>query len=344
MEHEIKMPRLGVNDDHVTLASWLVQKGDWVDAGQAVAVIESSKETSEIVAEHEGIITLMADEFEDIDVGQPIAIIGEGIRPEIQRPQEPDGIRMTERARKAAKKNNIDTGLLPRKRLVREKDILSLIRHPHTLAGTRYNDVILYGGGGFSRIAIDILKVSHAYDVHGIVDMKYPGLQEVMGIPVIGGDQQLKGLYDSGYHKIFNGVGTNVGRYWRKEPYERLKAYGFEFPNIIHPRAILEPSVSLGEGNLICAGAIIGTGVQIGNDCVINAGAVISHDSIISDNCHIASGAVLAGIVGVGENTLVGQNVTVYSRVDIGRNVVIENGCNIFKDVPDDTIVHYSRG
>ena len=305
MAYDVEMPRLGVNDDQVMLASWLVRNGDWVGVGQKIAVIESSKESSEIIAEHEGIITLIANEYEDIGVGQCIASIGEGIRPVLQDLQEASGIRMTEKAKKIIEKNNIDIRLLPQKRLIREKDVLPFVKQAYTLSGTKYNDIILYGGGGFSRIAIDILQMSHAYRVYGIVDIKYPRLKDVAGIPVIGGDEELEGLYDQGYHKIFNGVGVNVGQYWRKEPYEKLRSYGFEFPNIIHPKAILEPSVSLGEGNLICAGAIIGAGVQLGNNCVINAGAIISHDSIISDNCHIASGAVLAGIVSVGENTLV---------------------------------------
>ena len=57
---------------------------------------------------------------------------------------------------------------------------------------------------------------------------------------------------------------------------------------------------------------------------------------IISD-CHIASGATLAGDV-VWLN-LIGQNCTIYQGVHIGRNVLIHNGCSVYKDVPDNTIV-----
>ena len=334
---EIKMPRLGVNDDYVTLVTWLVKDGSWVDEGQVIAEIETSKESSEVKATQAGIISFSVKEGEEVKVDDPIAIIGEGEKPQQKAETDISSLHMTEKAKKLVVENGIDESLLPKDRLIREKDVLPFIKKPFSIAETKQNELILYGGGGFSEIVIDILKVTHAYNTYGIIDMSYPDIKDVMGVPVIAGDEGLQQYFDAGYRKIFNCVGVT-----RKPAYEKLKKYGFEFPNVIHAKAILEPSVKIGEGNLICAGAIVGAQVQIGNDCVINAGAIISHDCIISDNCHVASGAVLAGIVTVGENTLIGQNVTVYSRVKIGKNVVIENGCSIFKDVPDDTVVRYA--
>ncbi|MBR1572377.1 MAG: NeuD/PglB/VioB family sugar acetyltransferase [Lachnospiraceae bacterium] len=335
---KIKMPRLGVNDDYVTLVAWLVEDGSWVKKGQVIAEVETSKEASEVKSDAEGSITFTAKEGEDINVDSVIALIGEGEKPE-EKEGIKDNVRMTDKARKLVEDNKIDITLLPKDTLIREKDILPFIKKAYTIAPTKQNELLLYGAGGFSKIAIDILKVSHAYNTYGIIDMAYPDLDDVMGVSVVGGDVQLQDYYDKGYRKVFNCVGIN-----RKKAYDKLKEYNFDFPNIVHARAILEPSVSIGEGNLICAGAIIGAEAQIGNDCVINAGAIISHDCIISDHCHIASGATLAGLITVGENTLIGQNVTIYSRVKIGNNVVIENGCSVFKNVPDNTVVRYNRG
>jgi len=336
-QYEILMPRLGVNDDSAMLAQWLVKDGDWVSKGQKVAVIETSKETSEVTSRQEGIIHFLSEDGDEVNVGNPIAVIGEGEKPAIMDKPKPE-IRITEKARKLVEENGIDESLLPTDRLIKEKDVLPFIQKPYHIEETKQNELLLYGGGGFSEIVIDILKITHAYNTYGIVDMGYPDFKEVMGVPVISGDEGLQKYYDQGYRKIFNCVGVT-----RKPAYEKLKRYGFEFPNVIHAKAILEPSVTLGEGNLICAGAIIGARARIGSDCVINAGAIISHDCIISDHCHVASGAVLAGIITVGKNTLIGQNVTIYSRVKIGSNVVIENGCSIFKDVPSGTVVRYGK-
>lgn len=329
------MPRLGVNDDYVTLVKWLVKDGSWVDEGKIIAEIETSKEASEIKAEQSGIITFSASEGDDVKVSDIIAVIGVGEKPK-EAVAHNKSLRMTEKAKKLVIENEIDESLLPQNRLIREKDVIPFIKKSYSIMDTKQNELMLYGGGGFSKIVIDILRVTHAYNTYGIIDMAYPAIENVMGVPVIAGDEGLQEYLDKGYKKIFNCVGTD-----RKAAYEKVKRYGFEFPNVIHSKAILEPSVRLGEGNLICAGAIIGAQAHIGNDCVINAGAIISHDCIISDHCHIASGAVLAGVITVGENTLIGQNVTIYSRVKIGSNVVIENGCSVFKNVPDNTVVKY---
>ena len=338
------MPRLGVNDDYVTLVSWLVKDGETVKEKQPIAEIETSKESSEILSPASGVIKLLVSDGSEIEVGNKVAVLGEAkcLEETVEDGScESVDLRMTEKARQLVKENNIDISLLPKDKLIREKDVLQFVNKTFSITESKNNSLILYGGAGFAEIAIDILRVTHAYEICGIVDMKYPELESVMGVPVIGGDDQLQELYDKGYHKVLNCVGAYGGRYKEKSPYNKLKSFGFEFVNVIHAKAIIEPSVKLGEGILICAGAIIGAQVRIGCNCVINAGAIISHDCIISDNCHVASGAVLAGIVTVGENTLIGQNVTVYSRVKIGNNVVIENGCCVFKDVPDNTIVRY---
>lgn len=334
---EIKMPRLGVNDDYVVLKQWVVKDGDYVKKGQVVASVETTKKSAEIQAEKSGIIHFVAKEDEEIRVGDIVAVIGEGEKLSVEHQENKPTIRMTQKAKKLLEEYQIDIRLLPTDRLIKEKDIALLVKKPYMLRETKNNDVLLYGAAGFAKIAIDILRVSRQYFVYGIADIQYPDLKEVMGVPVISGDEGLAQLYAEGYRKILNCV--DFGTVPRRDIFEKLIRFGFEFPNVIHPSAILEPSVTIGEGNLICAGAIIGSEVRIGSDCVINAGAILSHECIISDHCHIAGGAVLAGLITVGENTLIGQNCTIYSRVKIGSNVVIQNGCNIFKDVPDHTVV-----
>ena len=227
----------------------------------------------------------------------------------------------------------------PKDKLIKEKDILRLISKPYDIAETKSNKVLIYGGGGLAKVAIDILRKRKEYQLYGVIDSNYPDKKDVLGVPVIGNDAMLKELFNNGYNKAFNAIGLVNNAHWRKPPYEKLKEIGFEFINVIHDTAAIEESVKMGEGNLVCAGAAIGSDTIIGNNCFINVGSIISHDCIISDNCHIASGAVLAGRVIVGENTLIGQGCTIYIGVKIGKNVVIQNGCHIFKNVPDGSVV-----
>lgn len=337
---KVIMPRLGVNDDYITLVQWLKADGSEIKAGQKIAVIETTKETSEITAEEDGYLTQLVKAGTDVKVGDDIATIGDtiSIGKGDASPKLTD-YKITEKAKAIIFEYGIDISLLPKGKLIKEKDVLKLVSKPYEIAETKTNQILIYGGGGFGKIAIDIIKKIPGTYVHGVVDINYPEKKSVLGVPVIGNDADLENLYQEGYHNIFNAVGFKNKAHWRKAPYIMLKEKGFDCPNIIHPSAQIEETALMGEGNLICAGAIIGSEAVIGSNCIINAGSIISHDCIISDNCHIASGAVLAGSVIVGENTLIGQNCTIYSDVKIGKNVVIQNGCHIFKDVKDNEVV-----
>lgn len=344
MNMEIKMPRLGTNDDYVSLAQWLVKNGDNVEQNQIIAVIETTKETSELKAPKSGYIELVASSGRDTAVGEVIATIHDTldtIHLQDASPEYVEERKFSDKALKLIKEYNIDVKLLPSDRIIRERDVRNLISNPYTIMEIDSHKVLIYGGGGFCKVILDILKQRGEYQIVGILDRKYPKIEEVKGIPVIENSdfRSLQSLYQKGYRKIINAVGFDGKKHGRKAPYEMMKQIGYECVNVIHNRSILEVSVTLGEGNLVAAGAIIGTDARIGNNCIINAGAIISHDCIISDNCHIASGAVLGGNVIVGENTLIGQGCTIFKDIRIGSNVVVQNGANVVRDIPNNTFV-----
>jgi acetyl-CoA carboxylase biotin carboxyl carrier protein len=50
-----------------------VAEGDWVEAGQTVAIVEAMKMMNEVVAEHAGIITAVhVGDGEIVEYGQPL--------------------------------------------------------------------------------------------------------------------------------------------------------------------------------------------------------------------------------------------------------------------------------
>ena len=345
MNLEIKMPRMGTNDDFVILAQWMVKNGDHIKKNQVIAILETTKETSELEASADGFVELTAAEGEDIPVGKTVAVIHDSLErfpfsknSDIGHTEER---KYSDKAMSLIQQYNIDVELLPTDRIIREKDVRKWIAQPYSIAETDSHKVLIYGGGGFCKMIIDILRQRGEYQIAGILDRKYPQLDQVKGIPVIGKSdfEQLQSLYRKGYRKMINALGFDGKKHGRKAPCEMMKQIGYECVNVIHNQAVLEPSIMVGEGNLIAAGAIIGSDVRIGNNCIINAGAIISHDCIISDHCHIASGAVLGGEVVVGENTLIGQGCTIFRNIRIGADVVIKNGVNVTGNIPDNTYV-----
>jgi 2-oxoglutarate dehydrogenase E2 component (dihydrolipoamide succinyltransferase) len=72
---EIKVPAIGESVTEVTLASWLVNDGDYVKLDQPLAEFESDKATFELPAEVAGVITRSAKEGDDIKIGGVVAYI-----------------------------------------------------------------------------------------------------------------------------------------------------------------------------------------------------------------------------------------------------------------------------
>jgi len=45
--------------------------------------------------------------------------------------------------------------------------------------------------------------------------------------------------------------------------------------SVVHPRAFVSPSASIGAGRVIMPGAIVNARSMIGNHCIINSGAIV---------------------------------------------------------------------
>lgn len=76
---EIKVPELAETISEGTIAQWLKKPGDYVNKGEYVVELETDKVNVEIISEHEGTLTeLKAEEGDTVQVGEIIAIVGEG--------------------------------------------------------------------------------------------------------------------------------------------------------------------------------------------------------------------------------------------------------------------------
>lgn len=95
---------------------------------------------------------------------------------------------------------------------------------------------------------------------------------------------------------------------------------------MIHPTAIIEDGVQLGENVKVGAYAVIESGAVIGNNCVIEHHASIRGYARIGDNCKIASFAVIAG-----DPQDLHFDTSIKSYVEIGEGSTIREGVTIHR-------------
>jgi len=82
----------------------------------------------------------------------------------------------------------------------------------------------------------------------------------------------------------------------------------------IHPSAVVDPSVQLGDRVSIQPLAVIEAGAQIGDDTIIGAGSYVGHETIIGSGCHIYPHVTIR------ERSRVGSRVIIHSGVVIGAD------------------------
>ena len=79
----------------------------------------------------------------------------------------------------------------------------------------------------------------------------------------------------------------------------------FSFPKGIHPTAVIDENVELGEGVRIGAHVYIGTGAKIGNNTEIQAGSVIGKKVSIGSKCLIRARVVIEDFCKLGNRVIV---------------------------------------
>ena len=183
--------------------------------------------------------------------------------------------------------------------------------------------LLLVGAGGFGRMVAEQAMIQ--YDC-AFVDDGQPVGAEICGIPVVGGLANLPELRKE-YSLLVVGIGNNQ---FRAQVYEKAKALGFAFPNIVAPSAYISPFAKVGCGCVVLQNACVQNGASVGNGVLLNAGTEIHCDAAVGDYALIYTNSVIRTGATVGNFARIGSNCT------ICNNATVPDGA----DIPDCTAVH----
>ena len=197
--------------------------------------------------------------------------------------------------------------------------------------------LVVYGGGGLSKMIIESIRVLGAYQIVGVIDDNMKKDDDVIGSPVLGGKEILPELFSQGIRMAVNSVGA-IGNYQvRWDVFKLLAAMGFVCPVIAHPTAHIDPSAVIEAGVLVLAQSYISGNARIGMGSLINNSVVVSHDCVLGKCVNLSPGAMIAGDAVIGDFTQLGMNATVNIGVKIGSECRIANGATVKGNVPSHT-------
>jgi len=192
--------------------------------------------------------------------------------------------------------------------------------------------MLLYGAGGHAKVIMSCLRAS-GQTILGIFDDDISKKQLYL-VPVVG-------AYNSDFmpnDAIIIAIGHND---IRQQITAMVKHH---FGQVVHPSAVVDESVQVGEGTVVFHNVVVQADAQIGRHVIVNTAALIDHDCQIADFVHIAPRATLCGNVRVGAGTLVGAGVVVAPNLSIGQNCLIAAGSIVTRHIPDFCIVRGNPG
>lgn len=179
--------------------------------------------------------------------------------------------------------------------------------------------LIIIGAGGHGKVIADIAKLIGYKEIYFLDDDI--NKHKIGEYQIIGTSKDID-KYKEKYDFIV-GIGNNN---IRKRFFLILNERKIKQPSLIHPSAVIDQTVNIGQGTVVMANVVINADSKIGNSCIINTSSSIDHDCLISNYTHISPGVHIAGTVSIGECSWVGIGATVKNNVYIGSDCIIGAG------------------
>jgi sugar O-acyltransferase (sialic acid O-acetyltransferase NeuD family) len=186
-------------------------------------------------------------------------------------------------------------------------------------------DILLIGGGGHCKAAIDVIEQGGIFNIVGIIDKSEKLGERLLEYQVIGNDSELSVLLKSCKSALIT-IGQIKSPHPRIKLFKKLQRLGFELPTIVSPRAYVSKHSFIGIGSIVMNDAVISAGAVIGDNCIINTKSIIEHGSKIKNHCHISTNAVINGEVVVGEGSFIGSGAVTKECIKIDNYSFVRAG------------------
>lgn len=206
---------------------------------------------------------------------------------------------------------------------------------------------LIWGATGQAKVLDEIIRLSHG-QVIALVDIKMMGASPIKDVPVLHGKQgytnwrnQFKKTNPEFEISAIAAIGGRRGRD-RAEYLNTFRLDGFITPSLIHPKAHVSDTATIGDNCQISAFAFVGAEALVNDACIINTKASIDHETILGKGVHIAPGATLCGCIEVGNYSFIGAGAVILPNLKIGENSIVGAGSIVTKNVPDNVLVYGS--
>lgn len=185
--------------------------------------------------------------------------------------------------------------------------------------------IYVIGAGGHAKVVIRALQDSGCEAAMIFDDAPERQGATLLEIPIVG---PIERILEYPSHPTVIAVGNNAVRH------RIAKKYDLPWMTIVHPRAMIDHTVSVGRGTVVLAGVVIQVDSSIGDHAIINHAATVDHDCRIESFAHLAPGVHLSGEVTVCEGAFVGVGAVAIPGVHIGTDTTVGAGAAVVCNLP----------
>ncbi len=201
--------------------------------------------------------------------------------------------------------------------------------------------LIIIGTSTNARHVFEFVTGYNLFDVVGFaVDEQYRTEDTFYDKPVYA-IETLADQIDKDEVKIFIALLWNCLNAERRDLYFRLKEQGYQFANIVSPKAVVRGKIK-GDNCWIHDFVVIQNGAEIGNNVAIMAFSLVGARSKIEDHCFLGAKSTVGGNSIIGIQSFVGINCTVFDDTQVGKKCILGACTDIKRNIPDYSCVKTS--
>ena len=118
-----------------------------------------------------------------------------------------------------------------------------------------------------------------------------------------------------------------------------MDSRGAKFFSLIHPRALVARSASVGAGVVVCPFATVSANVTLGDFAMLNLYASCGHDSQVGRYGILSPYATLNGFAVMDDEVFLATHATVTLAVRVGYQSIVSANSVVMRSVPPKSLV-----
>jgi sugar O-acyltransferase (sialic acid O-acetyltransferase NeuD family) len=197
--------------------------------------------------------------------------------------------------------------------------------------------LVIIGGEGFAREVHDLAYTCFGQDenfaVKGFLS-DGPSAIESLGYPPVLGTVVEYQVEEEDV--FFCAIGKPAHR---KRTVEIIEAKGGNFINLIHPTAVVAPSVKLGKGVGIKAYCVLASDVTVEGFTFLQSSVIMGHDVHIGKFCQVNSFSFFAGYARVHDMAVINAGSRLIQNVVVEEGGIVGMGSVVLNKVKKGTTV-----